>query len=168
MGGEGMGGGGDCRRMKPRPPMGQVMAWALQWFASLPFSLWFLGHPIQHIHVRTQNFGTENDFFGSKLNKASYRHRGHFRTARAQRGHSAGTAPIITLFIPGTPLQSTHVQRHARSIPNSIGGAAFRTLGPVATGGGKQFSHSAGTAHGAPPYSSRPAPPVDFPPPPRA
>ena len=31
----------------------------------------------------------------------------------AQRGHSAGTAPIITLFIPGTPLKTTHLQKHA-------------------------------------------------------
>ena len=46
--------------------------------------------------------------------------------------HSAGTAPIIMLFIPGTPLKTTHLQKHARSIQNSIGYAEFRTLGPVA------------------------------------
>ena len=34
---------------------------------------------------------------------------GRFRTARARRGHSAGTAPIITMFIPGTPLQTTRL-----------------------------------------------------------
>ena len=39
--------------------------------------------------------------------------RGRFRTAHAQRGHSAGTMPIITLFIPGTPLKTTHLQKHA-------------------------------------------------------
>ena len=50
----------------------------------------------------------------------------------AQRRHSAGTAPIITLFIPGTPLKNTHLQKHALSIQNSIWGAEFRTLGPVA------------------------------------
>ena len=34
-------------------------------------------------------------------------------SARTQRGHSAGTAPIITLFIPGTPLKTTHLQKDA-------------------------------------------------------
>ena len=33
------------------------------------------------------------------------------------------------LFIPGTPLKTNHLQ----SIKNSIGGAEFRTLGPVAS-----------------------------------
>ena len=94
--------------------------------------------------------------------------------------HSARTAPINTLFIPGTPLKTTHLQKDARSIQNSIGGAEFRTLGPVASirlkkkipgvpAGGAgcriqdprirgyrwwktaDFSHSAGTAHSAPP-----------------
>ena len=32
---------------------------------------------------------------------------------RAQRGHSAGTAPIITLFIPGTPLKTTPLEKDA-------------------------------------------------------
>ena len=27
----------------------------------------------------------------------------------AQRGHSAGTVPIITVFVPGTPLKTTHL-----------------------------------------------------------
>ena len=31
----------------------------------------------------------------------------------AQRGHSAGTAPIITVFIPGTPLHTTPLQKSA-------------------------------------------------------
>ena len=31
----------------------------------------------------------------------------------AQRGHSVRTAPIITLFIPGTPLKTTHLQKDA-------------------------------------------------------
>ena len=52
----------------------------------------------------------------------------------AQRGHSAGTAPIITLF----PLKTTPLQKRARSIQHGIGGAEFRTLGPVAPGGGTQ------------------------------
>ena len=39
----------------------------------------------------------------------------------AQRAHSAGTAPIITLFILGTPLKTTHLQKHAWSIQSSIG-----------------------------------------------
>ena len=62
--------------------------------------------------------------------------------------HSAGTAPIIMLFIPGTPLKTTHLQKHARSIQNSIGGAEFRTLGPVATGGGKQPTFRTARAQG--------------------
>ena len=37
--------------------------------------------------------------------------RGRFCTARAQLWHSTGTAPIITLFIPGTPLKTTHLQK---------------------------------------------------------
>ena len=35
--------------------------------------------------------------------------------------HSARTAPIVMLFIPGTPLKTTHLQKHARSIHNSMG-----------------------------------------------
>ena len=31
----------------------------------------------------------------------------------AQRGHGAGTAPIVTLFIPETPLKATHLQKRA-------------------------------------------------------
>ena len=31
----------------------------------------------------------------------------------AQRGHSAGTAPIIILFIPGTPLKTNPLQKRA-------------------------------------------------------
>ena len=34
--------------------------------------------------------------------------------------HSAGTAPIIMLFILGTPLKTTHLQKHAQSIQNSM------------------------------------------------
>ena len=60
--------------------------------------------------------------------------------------HSAGTVPIVISFIPGTPLNTTRLQTHASSIQNSLGGADFRTLGPVATGGGKQPTF--GTAHG--------------------
>ena len=38
----------------------------------------------------------------------------------AQRVRSAGTAPIITLLIPGTPLKTTHRQKHARPTQNSM------------------------------------------------
>ena len=31
--------------------------------------------------------------------------------------HSARTVPIITPFIPGIPLKTTHLQKHACSIP---------------------------------------------------
>ena len=57
----------------------------------------------------------------------------HFGGVFAQRGHSALTVPNITLLIPETPLQTTPLQKRAWSIQNSIGGAEFRTLGPVAT-----------------------------------
>ena len=40
-------------------------------------------------------------------------------TARAQRGHSAGTAPIITVIIQVTTLKTTHLRNHAQSIQNS-------------------------------------------------
>ena len=52
---------------------------------------------------------------------------GRFRTARAQGGHSANYFCL-----------SRELQKHAWSIQNGIGGAEFRTRGPVATGGGKQ------------------------------
>ena len=58
--------------------------------------------------------------------------------AKGVFSHSAGTAPSITFFIPGTPLKTNPPQRHARSIQSSIGAAEFRMLGPVATVGGKQ------------------------------
>ena len=31
----------------------------------------------------------------------------------AQRRHNAHTAPVITLFIPGTPLKTTHLEKRA-------------------------------------------------------
>ena len=37
----------------------------------------------------------------------------------AQRGHSAGTAPIITMIIQVTTLKTTHLRNHAQSIQNS-------------------------------------------------
>ena len=46
---------------------------------------------------------------------------------------SVGTAPIIMLCIPGTPLKTTHQQKRAWSVQNSIRAAEFRTLGPVAS-----------------------------------
>ena len=43
----------------------------------------------------------------------------------AQRGHSANYYVVY----PGkTPLKTTHLEKHARSIQNSIGGAEFRIL----------------------------------------
>ena len=60
-------------------------------------------------------------------------HRCFAHTALGAFSHSAGTAPIITLFIPGTPLKNIPLQKHAQSFQNSIGGAEFRTLGPVAS-----------------------------------
>ena len=44
---------------------------------------------------------------------------GRFRTAWAQRGHSAHTAPIITVIIQVTTLKTTHLRNHAQSIQNS-------------------------------------------------
>ena len=44
---------------------------------------------------------------------------GRFRTARAQRGHSARTTPIITVIIQVTTLKTTHLRNHAQSIQNS-------------------------------------------------
>ena len=37
----------------------------------------------------------------------------------AQRGHSARTAPIMTVIIQVTTLKTTHLQNHAQSIQNS-------------------------------------------------
>ena len=37
----------------------------------------------------------------------------------AQRGHSAGTAPVITVIIQVTTLKTTHLRNHAQSIQNS-------------------------------------------------
>ena len=37
----------------------------------------------------------------------------------AQRGHSARTAPIITVIIQVTTLKTTHLRNHAQSIQNS-------------------------------------------------
>ena len=45
--------------------------------------------------------------------------RGRFRTARAQRGHSTGTVPIIAVSIQVTTLKTTHLRNHAQSIQNS-------------------------------------------------
>ena len=73
-----------------------------------------------------------------RIPKGTFAHSG--RTARAQRAHGGH---------PGTPLQTTPLQREAWSIQNSIGGAEFRPLGPAATGGGNQPPFR--TAHGAPP-----------------
>ena len=74
----------------------------------------------------------------------------------AQCGHSAGTAPIVTVFIPGTPLQTTPLQKRVRSIQNSVEGVDFKALGPVASGGGEQ--PTLGTGPGAPPLGPSTAP----------
>ena len=42
--------------------------------------------------------------------------RGRFRTAQAQCGHSAHTAPIITVIIQVTTLKTTHLRNHAQPI----------------------------------------------------
>ena len=56
--------------------------------------------------------------------------RGRFRTARAQRGHSAGTAPIITVIIQVTTLKTTHLRNHAQSIQNSKFKHLMLAMGP--------------------------------------
>ena len=43
----------------------------------------------------------------------------HLGGVFAQRAHSAGTAPIITLIIQVTTLKTTHLRIHAQSIQNS-------------------------------------------------
>ena len=52
---------------------------------------------------------------GARTVRARFRQhplRGRFRTARAQRGHSARTAPIITVIIQVTTLKTTHLHMH--------------------------------------------------------
>ena len=51
--------------------------------------------------------------------------------------HSAGTAPIITVFIPGTPLHTPPPYRGVHD-PFKTASGVQRGLGPVATGDGKQ------------------------------
>ena len=63
--------------------------------ASAPWS----SHSIQHLCLPPRP-------------SAAVLHRGRFRTAS-----------INMLFIPGTPLKTTPLQKHARSIQNTIGGA---------------------------------------------
>ena len=65
---------------------------------------------------------------------------GRFRTARAQR-------QLLRCSSREHPLKTTPLQKDASSIQTSIGVAEFRTLGPVATGGGRQ---SATPSPGAP------------------
>ena len=43
----------------------------------------------------------------------------HYGGVFAQRAHSAGTAPIITVIIQVTTLKTTHLRNHAQSIQNS-------------------------------------------------
>ena len=69
--------------------------------------------------------------------------RGLMRTLGAF-SHSASYYVVYPGNTPGTP-SPPPLQKHARSIQNRIGGAEFRTLGPVATGGGKQPTF--GTCH---------------------
>ena len=113
------------------------------------------------MNVRTQSQGTKEALRSARKTKNG--DQGHTQGAFS---HSAGTAPIIALFIPGTPLKTTLLQKDARSIQNSIrgcriqdpgtrgkhhtdkeipgvpagglSGADVKTLGPVATSDGKQ------------------------------
>ena len=48
----------------------------------------------------------------------------------AQRAHSAGTAPIITVIIQVTTLKTTHLQNHAQSIQNSKIKHLMLAMGP--------------------------------------
>ena len=57
-----------------------------------------------------------------------------FHTARAQRT----VRPHYYGVYPGNTLKTAPLQRDASAIQNSVGGAAVRTLGPMATGGGQQ------------------------------
>ena len=52
-------------------------------------------------------------------NTAQFRTHGSSGGVFAQRAHSAGTAPIITVIIQVTPLKTTHLRNHAQSIQNS-------------------------------------------------
>ena len=48
-------------------------------------------------------------WFSILLKTQAVPHRGRFRTARAQRVHSARTAPVITVFTPVTALKTCHL-----------------------------------------------------------
>ena len=63
------------------------------------------------------------------------------------------TAPIITLFIPGTPLQTTPLQKRARSIQKQHRGCGIQDPGTRGCRWWKtaDLSHSACMAHSAPP-----------------
>ena len=78
---------------------------------------------------------------------------GRFRTVWAQRGHSAGTAPIITLFIPGTPLENhppteacmIHSKQHwgcRIQDPGTRGKHQIKTKNPWCTGRGCRVQNS--------------------------
>ena len=83
---------------------------------------------------------------------------GHKNTVGAF-SHSAGTVPIITLFIPGTPPETPPPPTEARMI-HSKQHRGCRVQDPGTRGyrrwGTAGVSHSAGTAHGAPPLSCIP------------
>ena len=111
----------------------------------------------------------------------------------AHPGHSTGTAPIMTLFIPGTTPENHPPTEACMIHSKQHWGAEIRTLGPVASirlnkkipgvpAGAvgcriqepgirgyrwwktADFSHSAGTAHGAPPWIHTELPFFSYPP----
>ena len=53
-------------------------------------------------------------------------------------GAFSHSANYYVVYPGNTPENHPPLQKRALSIQNSIGAAEFRTLGPVATGGGKQ------------------------------
>ena len=89
-----------------------------------------------------------------------WRHRGgSLGGVFAQRGHSAGTAPIIALLVPATPLKTTppteacmiHSKQHRGCRMQDPGTRGYRWWKT------DDFSHSAGTAHSAPPWTKQKA-----------
>ena len=96
---------------------------------------------------------TRNNHFSTFWQALSLRGKRWRQESKGAFSHSAGTAPIIALFIPETPPEN-HPPTEARAIhskphrgcrrqhPGTRGYRRWKTA---------DFSHSAGTAHGAPP-----------------
>ena len=68
--------------------------------------------------VRTQTMRRPSTSSGSELSTNTTVW-GGLGGVFAQRGHSAGTVPIITVIIQVTTLKTTHLRNHAQSIQNS-------------------------------------------------